>query len=110
MAPSSAYSNAPANEISPAAIQTKMSAGPDGNTWAITAGLMKMLTPITHPTTIESVGQKVRSRESSRWWLRDGVLTVRWAMFEDIGRSEPGRQVRERGHSRSRNPVQDSRK
>jgi hypothetical protein len=32
---------------------------------------------------MESVGQKVRSRESSRWSLCNGVLTVHRDMFKD---------------------------
>src|SRR5881392_211195 len=65
MAPSSAYANAPKNEMMPVIIQMARIMEGDGSSRAIEPGTMKMPTPIVVPMTMEMASNRFNWRDSS---------------------------------------------
>src|SRR4029077_4345196 len=65
IAPSSAYANAPKNEMTPAITQTARIIMGDGSSRAIVPGTMKIPTPMVVPITIQVASSRFSSRGRS---------------------------------------------
>src|ERR1022692_915932 len=93
IAPSSAYANAPKNEMTPAITQTTRIIMGEGSSRAIVPGTMKIPTPMVVPITIQVESSRFSSRGRSAGLLeRPGFICpfigLHRAACQDAGKGE----------------------